>query len=103
MLKVILSALLSDSAPSRPETFMPYVPQVRHIDRIRRLIEGRMPERGGDATRLASSYWRSLEQYHLDPGLTDGSAHSDRAGTTRRTTTGRIGFTGLRRVSFASA
>jgi len=51
---------------------MPYVPQVRHIDRIRRLIEGRMPDRGGDATRLASSYWRSLEQYHLDPGLTVG-------------------------------
>ncbi|SIO68393.1 GAF domain-containing protein [Burkholderia sp. GAS332] len=51
---------------------MPYVPQVRHIDRIRRLIEGRMPERGGDATRLVSSYWRSLEQYHLDPGLTTG-------------------------------
>jgi sigma-54 dependent transcriptional regulator, acetoin dehydrogenase operon transcriptional activator AcoR len=51
---------------------MPYVPQVRHIDRIRRLIEGRMPDRGGDATRLASSYWRSLEQYHLDPGLTAG-------------------------------
>ncbi|MFM0501390.1 sigma-54-dependent Fis family transcriptional regulator [Paraburkholderia caffeinilytica] len=51
---------------------MPYVPQVRHIDRIRRLIEGRMPDRGGDATRLVSSYWRSLEQYHLDPGLTKG-------------------------------
>ncbi|MFL9902336.1 helix-turn-helix domain-containing protein [Paraburkholderia fungorum] len=51
---------------------MPYVPQVRHVDRIRRLIEGRMPDRGGDATRLASSYWRSLEQYHLDPGLTTG-------------------------------
>ncbi len=51
---------------------MPYVPQVRHIDRIRRLIEGRMPDRGGDATRLVSSYWRSLEQYHLDPGLTTG-------------------------------
>lgn len=51
---------------------MPYVPQVRHIDRIRRLIEGRMSDRGGDAKRLASSYWRSLEQYHLDPGLTKG-------------------------------
>ena len=51
---------------------MPYVPQVRHIDRIRRLIEGRTPDRGGDATRLTSSYWRSLEQYHLDPGLTKG-------------------------------
>lgn len=51
---------------------MPYVAQVRHIDRIRRLIEDRRPDRGGDATRLASSYWRSLEQYHLDPSLTQG-------------------------------
>ncbi|MGF6899285.1 GAF domain-containing protein [Paraburkholderia sp. GAS348] len=51
---------------------MPYVPQVRHIDRIRRLIEGRTTDRGADATRLASSYWRSLEQYHLDPGVTEG-------------------------------
>ncbi|HZZ10281.1 MAG TPA: GAF domain-containing protein [Paraburkholderia sp.] len=51
---------------------MPYVPQVRHIDRIRRLIEGRSPVRGGDASRLVSSYWRSLEQYHLDPSLTSG-------------------------------
>jgi transcriptional regulator of acetoin/glycerol metabolism len=51
---------------------MPYVPQVRHIDRIRRLIEGRTPDRGADSARLASSYWRSLEQYHLDPGLTKG-------------------------------
>ncbi|WP_144114128.1 sigma-54-dependent Fis family transcriptional regulator [Paraburkholderia sp. BCC1886] len=51
---------------------MPYVPQVRHIDRIRRAIEGRAPHAGGESTRLASSYWRSLEQYHLDPGLTKG-------------------------------
>ena len=50
---------------------MPYVSQVRHIDRS----EG---DRRPDAlirrrcSRLVSSYRRSLEQYHLDPGLTKG-------------------------------
>ncbi|MGA7812069.1 GAF domain-containing protein [Caballeronia sp.] len=50
---------------------MPYVPQVRHIDRVRSVIEGRMIG-CADASRLASSYRRSLEQYHLDPGATVG-------------------------------
>jgi transcriptional regulator of acetoin/glycerol metabolism len=51
---------------------MPYVPQTQHIDRVRHVIEGRMTRPGIDATRLASSYRRSLEQYHLDPGATAG-------------------------------
>lgn len=52
---------------------MPYVPQTRHIDRVRNAIEGRAPLPGGDASpRLVSSYRRALEQYHLDPGATAG-------------------------------
>jgi len=51
---------------------MPYVSQTRHIDRVRNVIEGRMSSPGADGTRLASSYRRSLEQYHLDPGATIG-------------------------------
>ncbi len=51
---------------------MPYVSQTRHIDRVRNVIEGRMRSPGADASRLASSYRRSLEQYHLDPGATVG-------------------------------
>jgi transcriptional regulator of acetoin/glycerol metabolism len=51
---------------------MPYVSQTRHIDRVRNVIEGRMSSPGADASRLASSYRRSLEQYHLDPGATIG-------------------------------
>src|SRR5471030_1884744 len=52
--------------------FMPYVSQTRHIDRVRNVIEGRMSSPGADGSRLASSYKRSLEQYHLDPGATIG-------------------------------
>ena len=51
---------------------MPYVSQTRHIDRVRNVIEGRTSSPGADASRLASSYRRSLEQYHLDPGATIG-------------------------------
>ena len=51
---------------------MPYVSLTRHIDRVRNVIEGRMSSPGADASRLASSYRRSLEQYHLDPGATIG-------------------------------
>jgi transcriptional regulator of acetoin/glycerol metabolism len=51
---------------------MPYVPQTQHIDRVRNVIEGRMAHLGVDTSRLASSYRRSLEQYHLDPGATAG-------------------------------
>ena len=51
---------------------MPYVSQTRHIDRVRNVIEGRTSSPGSDASRLASSYRRSLEQYHLDPGATIG-------------------------------
>jgi sigma-54 dependent transcriptional regulator, acetoin dehydrogenase operon transcriptional activator AcoR len=51
---------------------MPYVSQTRHIDRVRNVIEGRMSSPGADGSRLASSYKRSLEQYHLDPGATIG-------------------------------
>ena len=48
---------------------MPYVPQTRHIERVRNAIEGRTPRPGGEASqRIVSSYRRSLEQYHLDPG-----------------------------------
>src|ERR1700732_5647528 len=52
---------------------MPYVSQTRHIDRVRNVIEGRMSSPGADASRLAASYRRSLEQYHLDPGATVGT------------------------------
>lgn len=49
---------------------MPYVAQVSHIDRVRRLIEGR-PTTAVNASphlqRLSSSYVRSLNQHHLDP------------------------------------
>jgi transcriptional regulator of acetoin/glycerol metabolism len=53
---------------------MPYVSPTRHIDRVRSVIEGRVLNAGVDADslRLASSYRRSLEQYHLDPGATIG-------------------------------
>jgi transcriptional regulator of acetoin/glycerol metabolism len=53
---------------------MPYVSPTRHIDRVRSVIEGRVPNAGAgaDSIRLASSYRRSLEQYHLDPGATIG-------------------------------
>ncbi|ALE57288.1 transcriptional regulator of acetoin/glycerol metabolism [Burkholderia sp. OAS925] len=51
---------------------MPYVPSTRHIDRICNVIEGRTQRPGADGKRLASSYRRSLEQYHLDPGATAG-------------------------------
>ncbi len=50
----------------------PYVPSTRHIDRICNVIEGRTQRPGADGKRLASSYRRSLEQYHLDPGATAG-------------------------------
>jgi sigma-54 dependent transcriptional regulator, acetoin dehydrogenase operon transcriptional activator AcoR len=51
---------------------MPYVSQTGHLDRVRNVIEGRTARPGADARRLASSYRRSLEQYHLDPGETTG-------------------------------
>lgn len=51
---------------------MPYVPPTRHIDRVCNVIEGRTTRPGADGKRLASSYRRSLEQYHLDPGATAG-------------------------------
>ncbi|WP_213776941.1 helix-turn-helix domain-containing protein [Caballeronia sp. dw_276] len=53
---------------------MPYVSPTRHIDRVRSVIEGRVLNAGAgaDSIRLASSYRRSLEQYHLDPGATIG-------------------------------
>lgn len=53
---------------------MPYVSPTRHIDRVRSVIEGRVLNAGAeaDSLRLASSYRRSLEQYHLDPGATIG-------------------------------
>lgn len=52
---------------------MPYVPQTRHIERVRKAIEARTLRPGESASpRLISSYRRSLEQYHLDPGATIG-------------------------------
>jgi transcriptional regulator of acetoin/glycerol metabolism len=51
---------------------MPYVSSTRHIDRVCNVIEGRTVRPGADGKRLASSYRRSLEQYHLDPGATAG-------------------------------
>ncbi|MGF6758009.1 GAF domain-containing protein [Paraburkholderia sp. GAS42] len=52
---------------------MPYVPQTRHIDRVRNAIEARTPRSSdGASLRLVSSYRRSFEQYHLDPGAMVG-------------------------------
>ncbi|VXC92767.1 Fis family transcriptional regulator [Burkholderia sp. 8Y] len=52
---------------------MPYVPQTRHIERVRHAIEARGLRPGdGASARLVSSYRRSLEEHHLDPGATVG-------------------------------
>lgn len=57
---------------------MPYIPQINHVERVRRLIDGRgvYPVTAGaaaaDAARLASSYRRALDDYHLDPGASAG-------------------------------
>ena len=55
---------------------MPYVPltntQTSHVERVRKVIEGRNMNPGADTARLASSYRRALEQYHLDPGAAIG-------------------------------
>ena len=50
---------------------MPYVPQTRHVDRVRGAIEGRLPA-PADSQRLVSSWQRSFEQYRLDPGSVIG-------------------------------
>ncbi|GAB2882950.1 sigma-54-dependent transcriptional regulator EatR [Paraburkholderia jirisanensis] len=50
---------------------MPYVPQAKHIDRVRGAIEGRLPA-PADSQRLVSSWQRSFEQYRLDPGSVIG-------------------------------
>ncbi|WP_414697008.1 hypothetical protein [Paraburkholderia sp.] len=52
---------------------MPYVPQTQHIERVRNVIDARAPRSGdGASLRLASSYRRSLDQYHVDPAATVG-------------------------------
>jgi transcriptional regulator of acetoin/glycerol metabolism len=50
---------------------MPYVPQTKHIDRVRGAIEGRLPA-PANSQRLVSSWQRSFEQYRLDPGSAIG-------------------------------
>ncbi|PUA17193.1 sigma-54-dependent Fis family transcriptional regulator [Glaciimonas sp. PCH181] len=55
---------------------MPYVsltnPQTNHFERVRKVIEGRNMNPGADTARLALSYRRALEDYHLDPGAVIG-------------------------------
>lgn len=51
---------------------MPYVRPTSHLERVRNLIDGRVPDTGADSTRLARSYRRSLDDYRLDPGATAG-------------------------------
>ncbi|WP_044529177.1 sigma-54-dependent Fis family transcriptional regulator [Herbaspirillum sp. B65] len=52
---------------------MPYVAKVSHLERVRRLLEGKP---GGASSpylqRLSSSYLRSLDQHHLDPADMSG-------------------------------
>ncbi|GAB7526392.1 sigma-54-dependent Fis family transcriptional regulator [Paraburkholderia sp. 2C] len=50
---------------------MSYVAQRQHLDRVRGAIEGRLPA-PANSVRLASSWQRSFEQYHLDPGSVVG-------------------------------
>lgn len=54
------------------ETAMPYVRPTSHLERVRNLIDGRVPDPGADSTRLARSYRRSLDDYRLDPSATAG-------------------------------
>jgi transcriptional regulator of acetoin/glycerol metabolism len=51
---------------------MPYVPPTNHIERVSRLIAGRVVHPGPEHARLASSYRRALDDYHLDPGASAG-------------------------------
>lgn len=51
---------------------MPYVRPTSHLERVRNLIDGRVPDPGADSTRLARSYRRSLDDYRLDPSATAG-------------------------------
>ncbi len=52
---------------------MPYVAKVSHLDRVRRLLDGRVPAADSPyLQRLSSSYLRSLDQHHLDPGDMSG-------------------------------
>ncbi|BEV18089.1 helix-turn-helix domain-containing protein [Herbaspirillum sp. DW155] len=52
---------------------MPYVAKVSHLERVRRLLEGR-PDAAASPylQRLSSSYLRSLDQHHLDPADMSG-------------------------------
>nr|WP_198984232.1 GAF domain-containing protein [Herbaspirillum sp. ASV7] len=52
---------------------MPYVAKVSHLDRVRRLLDGRVPAADSPyLQRLSLSYQRSLDQHHLDPGDMSG-------------------------------
>lgn len=51
---------------------MPYVRPTSHLERVRNLIDGRVPDPGADSARLALSYRRSLDDYRLDPAATAG-------------------------------
>jgi transcriptional regulator of acetoin/glycerol metabolism len=51
---------------------MPYVPPTNHIERVSRLITGRVVHPGPEHARLVSSFRRALDDYHLDPGASAG-------------------------------
>jgi transcriptional regulator of acetoin/glycerol metabolism len=51
---------------------MPYVPPTNHIERVSKLIAGRIVDAGAEQARLASSHRRALDDYHLDPGASAG-------------------------------
>jgi transcriptional regulator of acetoin/glycerol metabolism len=50
---------------------MPYVSQTQHVDRVRGVIEGRLPA-PANSPRLVSSWQRSYDQYRLDPSSVIG-------------------------------
>ena len=51
---------------------MPYVPPTNHVERVSKLIAGRVVDAGAEHARLASSHLRARDDYHLDPGNSAG-------------------------------
>jgi transcriptional regulator of acetoin/glycerol metabolism len=51
---------------------MPYVPPTNHVERISKLIAGRVIDAGAEHARLALSHLRARDDYHLDPGASAG-------------------------------
>ncbi len=51
---------------------MPYVPPTNHVERVSKLIAGRVVDGGAEHARLALSHLRARDDYHLDPGASAG-------------------------------